>query len=399
MATLFLSPFFYPEPISTGRYNSFLASAILKKGEKVFVACSHPLYPDWVPKVSEDTLGDAKIFRGGGWLRYPRAAILRRLMLELWFAFHASSVSFRLRKDVDSVVAIFPPSLFFLFVHQILPARVQRVGIVHDLQGLLGLSGGGFLKNFFNRIVRFVERRGFSSCDRLILLSEGMKEHVVTKYGINPEKCSVRYPFQTQEVHFPEAGIRGILLSLFPVGYRHVVYSGALGDKQAPDKLLELFKGLVSQRQDVICHIFSRGPIFDRLQNLPELKLQERIRFQDLVEENDLPELLARSSVQIIPQKTGTADGAFPSKLPNLLAAGVPVFAITEKESELYSVLKNSGIGECSFTWENNEILPRLCAFLDRMGKQSHAERIAATREFVNKYFHVDSLIEELRAA
>jgi hypothetical protein len=46
---LLLSPFFFPEPISTGRYNTFLVQALVDKGVHVDVICFHPLYPNWRP--------------------------------------------------------------------------------------------------------------------------------------------------------------------------------------------------------------------------------------------------------------------------------------------------------------------------------------------------------------
>ena len=42
MKILILSPFFFPEPISTGKFNTALAKALRDKGMEVTVICSHP---------------------------------------------------------------------------------------------------------------------------------------------------------------------------------------------------------------------------------------------------------------------------------------------------------------------------------------------------------------------
>ena len=154
--TLILSPFFYPEPISTGKYNSSLAQAIIESGRKVIVGCSHPIYPDWAPSYTSESLAGAEIIRGGSYLKYPKSAVARRLVLEIWFSMHSIAVVLKVRKKIDSVIVVFPPSLFFYLIRFILPCTVRRIGIVHDLQGLLGLTGDGMAKKIFSKILTHV---------------------------------------------------------------------------------------------------------------------------------------------------------------------------------------------------------------------------------------------------
>ena len=53
---LIISPFFFPEPISTGKYNTELALALRDKGHNVTFLCFHPFYPNWVIKKSNLSL-------------------------------------------------------------------------------------------------------------------------------------------------------------------------------------------------------------------------------------------------------------------------------------------------------------------------------------------------------
>src|SRR5665213_3397126 len=83
---LIVSPFFYPELISTGKANQHLAEAFVSESHGVTVVCSHPLYPTWVPQPSSAEIQGVTILRGGAGIRYPKAMPLRRLLLEAWFA-------------------------------------------------------------------------------------------------------------------------------------------------------------------------------------------------------------------------------------------------------------------------------------------------------------------------
>ena len=133
MRILLLSPFFFPEQISTGKYNTFLAQALVLAGHDVTVVASHPIYPSWRAEINNATLPGIEIKRGGGRITYPRSAMLRRAILELWYAWYALTSYFRLGSRPDIVIPIFPPSLFFMLLHWLMPRSVCRVGIVHDL--------------------------------------------------------------------------------------------------------------------------------------------------------------------------------------------------------------------------------------------------------------------------
>lgn len=389
---LIASPFFSPEMISTGKYNTYLAKALVEHGGSITVCCSHPLYPNWIPAKSTDGLAGMLIYRGGDRLRYPKSPLVRRLILELWFTYHVLSTVFRIKKNIDFAVVIFPPSLFVCFLSLVIPKHVKLVGIVHDLQGVLGLSGSGIIKRIFSLIVKQVETYGFMKCRRLILLSNGIKQQLIDAYGIDSGKCVVHYPFVTQS----DEVISNNLADNFRHGFKHIVYSGAFGDKQNPYKLLELYESLVNERDDVICHVFSGGPTFETLKTNQKTNTLHRILFHDLVAENDLPELLSLSTLQIIPQKAGTSDAAFPSKLPNILAAGVPVFAITDIDSELSRLINASGIGSSCSSWDHDVLVPILLDFLDHVDSINRSVSRITVQEFVAKHFNVDNVIKEI---
>ena len=99
------------------------------------------------------------------------------------------------------------------------------------------------------------------------------------------------------------------------------------------------------------------------------------MHFHPLVEERDLPELYARSTIQMSPQADKTEAGALPSKLPNLLAAGVYILAITSLESEVARLLREAGTGCVVERWEEPLFLQRLEEALRQAQAVSPSER------------------------
>src|SRR5581483_4859843 len=101
---LLLSPFFFPEAISTGKYNTVLAEALGKVAAEIKVITSHPFYPGWKPRYSSTALAKVSVVRGGLWIRYPSGMTLRRLVLECWYALHVWLTLWRERWSPDIVI-------------------------------------------------------------------------------------------------------------------------------------------------------------------------------------------------------------------------------------------------------------------------------------------------------
>lgn len=379
-----LSPFFYPEPISTGKYNGILAGGLVNAGHTVEAICSHPLYPQWQPDVSDAQMPGVKIHRGGAKLRYPRSVILRRLTLEIWFLIYCVRIVFNRKSKLDKVISVFPPSLFMLALSVLIGKSHKVVGIVHDLQGVYAKRDGGLLGKCLNRLIRLAEKKAFSSCDHLVFLSETMRRVAVQGYSLNEQATSVHYPFVNVKSYDPQ---RSALAAQFSSEKLAIVYSGALGEKQNPKQLVEFFIAALEKSPGLTAKIFSQGPVFDQL----KIKYSHpKLEFWPLVDEVDLPELLSRSYIQVIPQAEDTSEGSLPSKLPNIIAARTNLLCITDPGSELSELVARYSLGAVSTTWEQSACLEAL----ERLMTMSTLD--SPSDENLLKMFTLDSLVKRI---
>jgi len=392
---LFISPFFFPEEISTGKYNTCLVKALKNRDCHVNVIASHPLYPDWVPKKSHEGLDGVEISRGGLFTRYPNSQVIRRLVLEVWFSFHVMKNIFKYRNNIDLIVAVFPPVLFMTLSYCFLPKRIQKIGIIHDLQGLMAKSNKKISRSVISSIIKLIEVSAYKKCDKLICLSKSMQRVLVNNYRINKYKTAVFYPFMSINENSLDVKT-DILMNIFDKKFKHIVYSGALGEKQKPDDLLSFFIRLCEEDCDIMCHIISRGPVFDQLRGAFQKQFSSRICFHDLVPEEFLVELYGRSTVHVIPQAKGTGAGAFPSKLPNLLSQGVPVFAMCDEESELADLVNRVSFGKVSSAWDEEEMVSDMERFLKQINGVSRSKYKDEYKEKMEILFSVDSLVDEM---
>lgn len=344
---LILSPFFYPEPISTGKYNTLLAKEFLMESSEIDVLCCHPLYPTWVVEKSNAQLTGINAIRGGAWLKLPKNMLLRRSILETWFLLFVFSKLVFSTKKYSHIVPVFPPSLFMLLI-PFLKKRAKLVGIVHDLQGVYAHRDAGFIKKIIYGAIKWVEKRAFQACDKLIFLSEDMMKVSENEYNLAVEKNTVHYPFVTVDKFENNGDLKHIIVD----GQKSIVYAGALGEKQAPYKLAEFMREFIKCNTDYKAYIFSQGPIFDHIKGK-----YPTISFNPLVDEEHLPELLMRSTIQVLPQETGTSDGSLPSKLPNLLSSGCKILCITDPESELVRLLNSYSLALVCHSWQLDDLV------------------------------------------
>jgi len=355
---LIISPFFSPEMISTGKYNTDIAQTLVEAGYDITVYCSHPIYPSWVPCESNEQLKGMTIIRGGGANRYPSNPMLRRLVLEVWFAVFVFRKLFAQKACFDLVIPVFPPSLMAISFGLFKRKMGRIVGIVHDLQAVHLSATGGALKRLIGFFINRVEKRSFVACDSIVYLSSEMRSIASEKFNIGLEKSTVIYPFVNIDSFVDE----GRLDHIFDKGKKAIVYSGALGDKQCPDDLYDLAKSLTAKRDDVKFYFFSDGPHYIRLRNG---NYNPSVVFNSLVDEEAIGELLIRSDIQILPQAPGTASASLPSKLPNILASGTRLFVITDPKSEIETLLSRVETCVISNTWETDDNCNHINTMLD----------------------------------
>jgi colanic acid biosynthesis glycosyl transferase WcaI len=392
---LLVSPFFYPELISTGKYNTCLVRSLLNENISVKVIASYPIYPDWKPKDTLETIEEVELYRGGLFIKYPKNPIFRRLILELWFSIFSLYRFLRIRKEIDVIVPVFPPSLFFALISFFIPKNVKVFGIVHDLQGVYAEKSERVFSKIIAFFINLIEKRAFRACHHLIFLSNTMVERAKKAYKLefSEVKISVQYPFfniidsETQHTEISK---------LFTPEFKHVVYSGALGEKQNPLQLLSFFEALVNRCDKFHCHIFSRGPSFDSLRNLIDTSFNSTIYFHDLVPEDCLSELYKHSFVQILPQAPQTSDGSLPSKLPNLIYSGTPIFSISDSKSELSEILFKSGIGFSAHSWDNELLVEQFLEYANSLEGLNRRDLAIIGREYSKVNFNISHLISTI---
>lgn len=379
---LIISPFFYPEPISTGKFNTDFAICLKDKGHKVKVLCYHPLYPTWKIKKTTNNINNIDIIRGGKFLWFSKKPFVRRFILELSYAFFILRKIKSNQKNIDIIIPVFPPSLAFFSIIPFLGKNIEKVGMVHDLQEFYSEEKKGLLFRITQKIIHKIEKKCYNSCNKLIFLSNEMRNEAEKFYGLKNTKLEVQYPFITLKKNSSNN-----LNSILHNNNINIVYSGALGEKQNPLKLYNFFSEASKQIENTVFHFFSEGEGFETLK---KSNINSKIRFHSLVDKDNLVEMYNKSDVQIIPQKENTSKGSLPSKLPNILSSDCKVMLITDANSELHNFFTNNNLSTVVTKWDNKILINSLKLLINREVDYTHQKKVAES------FFTLDKMISKI---
>lgn len=376
MKTLIISPFFYPELISTGKYNTDLAINLVKKGHQVHVWCYHPFYPDWKIKKSSKQLKNICIHRGGLYVPFFGKQIIDRFVLEISFLFFLFFRRIKTKHVFDNIVFISPPSLCLFLLTTFKKAK-QKVIIVHDLQFI-------YLEKkikWLSKVVFHIEKRLLGCATKVIFLSKEMNNCFDFKKNRNNIQKYIQLPFvnikkTTNNKPILKQGV-------------NIVYSGALGTKQSPDQLLSLFKFAAEKESDWNFYFISAGGYYEQIKAKNQ---SDNIYFRPLVGTEKIFQLYSESTVQIIPQSAGSSSGSLPSKLPNLIFSKAKILAITDSNSDLEKIINNYPNGMCINSWDKREFLTSI----KKLIQQNISIDTNKIDEICSKHFSIDSLISKI---
>jgi glycosyltransferase involved in cell wall biosynthesis len=205
-----------------------------------------------------------------------------------------------------------------------IPYCVEVNGIIENE---LALSGASYARQYF---FRRIQKKVYNSCDKIITITEQIKEWIHIKYSISENKIITFHngvnvktfrPFDKIEsrqiFNLPsDKFIIGFLGSLFPWnGLPHLIEAAELIIKKYPDTLFLIGGG--------------QEPMKSELEDLVKKKrLNDYFIFSGQIEWKDAPVFISTFDIAALPADfKQLSSGISPQKLYSYIACGKPVIA------------------------------------------------------------------------
>lgn len=343
MRVLFLNRAYPPDVGATGHYLSELAED-LSSAHEVSVVCGLPSTPaknGGAFPFQNERVGSIDVWRTWG-TRWDKSFPVGRIANQVSFFATAALASRRLEPP-DVVVSLTdPPFLGLLGAHLKRRFRIPFVYYCEDLYpdvaNAVGMAPGP-LADAFER----VQARILSSADRIVALSDDMAARLAAKGAAGPHVSIVRNWADTHALR-PIKG-ENPFRKRFGLEDRFVVmYSGNFGYVWDLDVVLDA--AAVLRDEPGIAFVLvgdgsTRGRVEARLRrddlsNVYLLPYQPRER---------LSESLGAADLHVVPMRAGVYGTVVPSKIYGILAAGKPIAALAEPESEAARVVTTHRCG------------------------------------------------------
>lgn len=331
MHLVILTQYYRPETGAPQNRLGDLARRAIASGHEVTVITAMPNYPSGTVRtdyrrrlVATDEIDGVRVLRS--WIHGHRGRGTAHQLLA-YASFAASSLltaPFRIRR-ADVLLWESPP--LFLAPTAALVARRLRARLVMNVSDLWPETAIelGMLRDL--RLVRFfmsMARRSYRRSDLVMGQTQGILDGIE---AAQPGTPTMLVPNGVDCDRFSPAPRDEALarrLGLSP-GRQVVAYAGNFGRAQALEQVITAARQLLAERDDLVVLMVGDGPVKPAVESAAAGIDPDRLLLRASVDVSEMPALLGLVDVAIVPLADQPIfEGARPSKVFELLAAGVP---------------------------------------------------------------------------
>jgi colanic acid biosynthesis glycosyl transferase WcaI len=338
-----LTELYFPERTSTGHFLTGIAEGLARTFD-VKVICSQPTYSArGVKAPGHELRGGVEIFRcASTTLNKDRLPLRAVNALTL-----GAATMFRALRGVragDILLVVTTPPVLPLIADAVCRIRRARlVLLVHDVYpDVLVASGLAGPRSIVVRTLGAAYRRIFARAEHVIALGRDMQQVLADR--VDPARIGIIPNWGDVEAVSPRPRDSNPLLRRLDIQDRFVVhYLGNMGRTHDLDLLVDAAAAL---RDEGVHFLFTgEGGRRSRLEAAVARAQLANVTLQPGCSMDDLPDYLNAADVAVISLNAGMAGVSVPSRLYNVLAAGKPIVAVCEPESELARVVSEHQCG------------------------------------------------------
>ncbi|HIW50311.1 MAG TPA: glycosyltransferase family 4 protein [Candidatus Blautia intestinavium] len=268
---------------------------------------------------------------------------MKRALRYLWmnFVFICNASKF----DADAIfVQSTPPTQGAMAA---IIKKKKKIPFIYNLQDVFpdSLVGAGMTKenSFIYRIGRRIEDYTYRNADRIIVISNDIKQNIINK-GVPEEKIVVVPNWIDAEKIHPIAKEDNYLFDKYyiPKDKFTVVYAGNLGYAQNIEVIIKSAE-LLKEHKSIQFVVFGKGAQEDEYKEMAAGL--DNVHFFPIQPYSEVSYVYSIGDVSVVPCKKGFGGSAMPSKTWSIMATGTPVLASFDPGTEMESIIKTEEVG------------------------------------------------------
>jgi colanic acid biosynthesis glycosyl transferase WcaI len=354
---LILSLNYAPEPTGFAPHATALAEHLAAVGHDIKVITDFPFAPRWKrwPEyrgsyMKRERINGVDVMRIAHYIPRRPGSALQRIVMEGTFACNAllAAIPVLLRsRRCDAVLYIgAQPAIAWLARLLAAVMRIPYIVKITDLAAMAASEVGIVKSNFLANVLNRFEFSAYHKATTVIVLCESFTQALISK-GFRAE--SIHLIRDSVDLSLIKPGGDGAsfrnLLCLKPTDFV-ILYSGSLGLKQGLFHVLQAAKLLAQTNPEIRWVLIGEGESRLALsQQIVFEKLDSIIQLLPLQPESDMIDVYASADVLLLSQLRSVKNTVIPSKLLTYMAAGKPVLAAVNRDSQAAAIVRESGGG------------------------------------------------------
>ena len=344
---VFLCQYFYPEFLSSARLPFDIAKNLVENGYSVGALCGYPKEYSYQYECPKREIIDGVRIRRVKYSHRNRHKFFGRVLNTFTFTANSFMHLGLLRKYKCAVVISDPPILPVVGVAAKKLFKTKMVFISYDIFPEIAISTKRIRENgLFSKYMNWLNRRFQKTVDKVVALTDEMKQYIVTKRpAIKPEQVYVIPNWATESIkrnptpeNFEKMG--------FEEDQFVVAYFGNLGICQDMETFLGAAKELKDDKNIQFLIAGHGNKILPTLKFINENSL-DNIQLWEFLEGKAFEAAVSVSSACVVSLEKGLKGTCAPSKYYSYLRIGSPVISIGETDSYLSKEVVEEKIGCC----------------------------------------------------
>lgn len=353
MRVLVVSPHLKPDTAPTGIIISEILEELGRNGHEIYAITSLPWYErheveeKWVGKglrkliqIDVESYGEvARCYP----FPFSKKSLIKRGLGFFGFSLMAAIPALFTRKKFDIVLTISPPlTLGLVGWIASLRHRCPHVLNIQDVFPDVAIQVGAVTSPQMIKTFKKLELFCYKKSDAISVLSEDLAENIRSKTETAESQIIVIPNFVDTQKIFPSDRLTSYRSELNLDDRIVIMYAGNLGHSQSLNLLLQAAKH--HQDREDVAYVINGGGVaaqelIEESSDLPNLSVTG---FQP---ETRLSEVLASADIHVVLLKRGLGASSLPSKMYSIFAAGRPVIASIDPETEVSKVLSETQAG------------------------------------------------------
>jgi glycosyltransferase involved in cell wall biosynthesis len=340
------SELYYPEQTSTGYFLTRIAEGLVGDFE-VHAVCSQPTYSSrGVVAPYREQRNGVEIERCRS-TRLDKDVLLFRLLNLATFAVAVLTKALRnLRRNDLALVVTNPPTLPYI-VRMAAAVRGARVLlVVHDVFPEALVAAGMVRRDsLVVRIWSGLSRRLYRSMDRIVVLGRDMQTLVGQRLSASDRRLRIIPNWGDTEGVKPSVTDGDRVRARLGLERRFIVqFMGNMGRTHGMEALVEAAAELQDE-PDVHFMLMGWGARRGWLESEVSRRDLKNVTVLPGCSQDELSAHFNACDLAVIPFVPGMAGISVPSRMYNVMAAGKPILAVADAESELALVIEEENIG------------------------------------------------------